>query len=253
MNNILTYKRYAFIELIKEDSQFLQYQFGIEPFSSPAGYSFAVDPSLSYQNNQDSPYTDFYARQHGLVTNVINVMKGNRSKLGDSLYKTDDPFIEDLELFKNFKIIRIFENSKLKLDIYLSFDYDDEEFFGVYKDFNYIMKPKLESELFYDVRNQNRMSQEYRLKLSNYIYKKLEKWFIPKKGWYNCLSENLKVKNDMGQFFEIPLNKKVEIVGYNRSSTDQPYVILNINNEKYYIRNNDYYFINWRFEKIGKM
>jgi len=250
MKNLLSYRRYAFAELVKEDSQFLQYQFGIEPFSSPAGYAFAIDPKLSYQNYQDSPYTDFYARQHGLVTNVLNIMKGNRSKLGDSLYKTDDAFIEDLDFFKNFKILRIFENQKMKLDVYISFDYDEEEYFGVYKDFNYIMKPKLESEIFYDVKNQNRMDQEYRLKLSNYIYKKLEKWFIPEKGWYKCLVENLKVKNSMGNFFEIPNNKQVEIVDYKMNSDKQPYITLNINNEKYYISGNDYYYIKWRFEKV---
>jgi hypothetical protein len=175
-------------------------------------------------------------------------MKGNRGALGDSMYKTDDAFIQDLELFKNFKIIRIFENLKTDLDIYVSFDYDEEEYFGVYKDFNYIMKPKLESEIFYDIRNRNRMNQEYRLKLSNYVYKKLENFFIPEKGWYKCLSENLKVRDNMGKFFEIPINKQVEIVNYNKTS-NKPTATINVNNEKYYIKGNDYYFIKWRFEK----
>ncbi len=249
MEKLLTYRRYSFIELIKEDSQFLQYQFGIEPFSSAAGYAFAIDPKLSYQNYQDSPYTDFYSRQHGLVSNVLNIMKGNRSTLGDSLYKRDDAFIEDLELFENFKILRIFENQKLKLDVYISFNYGDEEYFGVYKNFNYITKPKLECELFDDIRVQERMNQEYRLKFSNYVYKKLENWFIPENGWYKCLAENLKVRNEMGQFFEIPINKNIEIVNYNTTTDNQPYVTIEMNNEKYHINGNDYYYIKWRFEK----
>jgi len=252
MKNLLPYRRYAFLsntELIKEGSDFLQYQFGIEPFSSAAGYAFAIDPKLSYQNYQDSPYTDFYARQHGLVSNVMNVMKGHRSQLGDSMYKTDNAFIEDLELFKNFKILRMFENQKLKLDIYISFDYDEEEYFGVYKDFNYIMKPKLESELFFDTKNEQRMNPEYKLKLSNYIYKKLETWFIPEKGWYKCLAEKLTLRDEMGKFFEIKRNKQIEILGYNLSKDNQPYIMLNINEKKYYIYNNDYYYFKWRFEK----
>jgi len=249
MKNLLPYRKFTFAQLIKEDSQFLQYQFGIEPFSSAAGYAFAIDPKLSYQNYQDSPYTDFYARQHGLVSNVINIMKGHRTELGDSMYKTDNAFVEDLELFKNFRILRIFENQKLKLDLYIAFNYDDEEYFGVYKDFNYIMKPKLESELFFDTRNQNRMNQEYRLKLSNYIYKKLGNWFIPEKGWYKCLAEKLILRDEMGKFFEIKRNKQVEILGYNLSKDNQPYIMLNINENKYYIHNNDYYYFKWRFEK----
>jgi hypothetical protein len=250
MKKLLKYKKFTFAQLVKEDSQFLQYQFGIEPFSAPAGYSFAVDPKLSMNGDQQgSPYTDFYARQSGLVSNVINVMKGHRSELGDSMFKSDNPFVEDLELFKNLKILRIFENQKLKLDTYISFDYNEEEYFGVYKDFNYIMEPKLESELFWDMRNIGRMNQEYRLKLSKYFYKKLENWFIPEKGWYKCLAETLKVRNDMGAFYEINKDKQVEVLGYNLSKNNQPYIILNINNEKYYISNNDYFYFKWRFEK----
>ena len=248
----VTYRRFAFLndsKLIKEGSEFLQYQFGIEPFSAPAGYAFAIDPKLSYQNYQDSPYSDFYVRQHGLVTNVINVMKGYKGILGDGNFKNENPFIEDLELFKNFKILRIFENQRLKLDVYISFDYDNEEYFGVYKNFNYIMKPKLESELFYDQRNVYRMDQEYRLKLSNFIYKKLENWFIPEKGWYKCLAENLKVRDYMGKFYEIKKDKPVEILGHNVSRDNQPYILLNINNEKYFVKDNDYYYFRWRFEK----
>lgn len=231
---------------MKEGSQFLQYQFGIEPFSAPAGYAFAIDPKLSYQNYQDSPYTDFYSRQHGLVQNAINVMKGHMNSLSD--YKTDNQFIEDLDLFKNLKILRIFENQRLKLDVYISFDYDDEEYFGVYKNFNYIMRPKLESEFFYDVRNQYRINQEYTIKFSNYYYRKLEKWFIPEKGWYKLLIDKLRVKDDLGKFFEIKKNKQVEMLGHNISKDNQPYIILNINNDKYYIYGNDYYYFKWRFE-----
>lgn len=252
MKNILPYRRYAFLsntELIKEGSDFLQYQFGIEPMGSSPGYAFAVDPKLSYQNYQDSPYTDFYARQHGLVSNVINIMKGHRSELGDSMYKTDNAFIEDLDLFKNFRILRILENQRLKLDVYIAFNYDEEEYFGVFKNFNYIMKPKFESEIFYDIRNQNRMTQEYRLKLGNYIYKKLENWFIPEKGWYKCLSEKLVIRDEMGKFFEVKKDKQVEIIGYNMSRDNQPYIMINVDNKKYYIKDNDYYYFKWRFEK----
>lgn len=250
---MLSFRRYSFLkdtELIKEDSQFLQYQFGIEPFSPPAGYAFAIDPKLSYQNYQDSPYTDFYVRQHGLVQNVITLMKQHANLINGATYKTEDPFIEDLSLFKNLKILRIFENQRMKLDVFISFEYNDEEYFGVYKNFNYIMKPKLESELFYDVKNQYRMDQEYKLKLSNLFYKKIEKWFIPKKGWYKLLVDKVTLRDGMGKQFEITKDKKVEVTGYNMSRDNEPFILLTVNNEKYQIQGNDYYYFKWRFEKI---
>lgn len=250
MKKILPYRRYTFLsntELIKEGSEFLQYQFGIDPMGTGPGYSFAIDPKLSYQNYQDSPYTDFYARQHGMVQNLINTMKGH--KVGsDDFFKSKNPFIEDIDLFSNLKILRMFENQKQKLDVYVSFNYDDDEYFGVYKDFNYITKPKLESEIFYDTRNQYRMDQEYKVKLSNFYYKKLEKWFIPEKGWYKSLAE-IKVRDDMGKIFEINKNKQVEVLGHNVSRDNQPYITLGINDKKYTVSNNDYFYFNWRFEK----
>lgn len=250
---MLSFRRYSFlkdVDLIKEDSQFLQYQFGIEPFSPPAGYAFAIDPKLSYQNYQDSPYTDFYVRQHGLVQNVITLMKGHANLIGNSAYKTADPFIEDLSLFKNLKILRIFENQRMKLDVFISFEYDNEEYFGVYKNFNYIMKPKLESELFYNIKNLQRMDQEYKLKLSNFFYKKIEKWFIPEKGWYRLLSDKVIVRDDMGKQFEIVKDKKIEVTGYSVNRDNEPFIMLSSNNDKYQIKGNDYYYFKWRFEKI---
>ena len=80
---IYKFSRHTFLNKIFESSEFLQYQFGIEPMGTQGGggqYAFAQDPSLSYYNYQDSPYTDFYARQSGLIANLAQVTK-NTSRL----------------------------------------------------------------------------------------------------------------------------------------------------------------------------
>ena len=144
---ILKFSRYSFItNSLLEGSEFLQFQFGIEPMGTQGGggnYAFAQDPRTSYYNYQDSPYTDFYARQSGLVANLNQMMKGIRGQT-DLIYKDTNAFLEDINLFKNFKILRIFENNNLKLDLFLSFDYDGKEYFGVFKNFNGLSRPKLE-------------------------------------------------------------------------------------------------------------
>ena len=178
---ILKFSKYSFLnntELLKEGSEFLQYQFGIEPMGTQGGggqYAFAQDPSSSYYNYQDSPYTDFYARQSGLVANLNQVMKNIKGQ-SDLIEKEPDAFLEDLDLFKNLKILRIFENNSLKLDVFLSFEYDENEYFAAYRNFNGLVKPKLESELFYEPEYQYRFDNTYKLKLSNFFYKKLEKY-----------------------------------------------------------------------------
>lgn len=254
---IYNFRRYSFInetKLITEDSEFLQYQFGIEPMGTQGGggqFAFAQDPTSSYYNYQDSPYTDFYARQSGLVSNLDRLMKQNRKQTG-MVYKDVNAFLEDINEYQNIKILRMFENNNLKLDIFLSYNFNDKEYFGAIKNFNHISKPKFESEIFYDPEFQYRFDNEYKLRLSNFFIKKLEKWFIPEKGMYKNLKENNRLKSKMGKIFEMNSNKVVEILGYNTSANNEKYIIVKYKGEIYHIEGNDYYFFKWRFEKLNE-
>ena len=253
---ILNYNKYKFLKennLITEGSEFMQYQFGIEPMGTQGGggqYAFAQDPSSSYYNYQDSPYTDFYSRQSGIVSNLNNIIKNTVNKSG--IFNRDfDAFSEDIELYKNLKILRIYQNTNIKLDIFISFVFDNNEYFGVFKNFNGISKPKLDTELYTDPYYQYRFTSEYKIKLSNYFYKKIEKWFIPEKGFYKNLKIDNLVKDNMGNVFKLKKDQIVEILGYNINSDNKPYIILDIKGEKYHITNNDYYYFKWRFEKLN--
>lgn len=252
---ILKFSKYSFLNetgLIKEGSEFLQYQFGIEPMGTQGGggqYQFAQDPSSSYYNYQDSPYTDFYARQSGLVANLNQIIKGVRNQT-DTIYKNPDAFLEDINLYKNFKILRIFENNNLKIDVFLSFEYDDNEYFGALKNFNGLVKPKFESELFYEQEFQYRFNSEYKLKIGNFIAKKIEKWFIPEKGIYKNLKNENKVKDSMGKLYEMKAEQVVEVLGYNKNTNNEPYIIIKFKDHTYHVEGNDYYFFKWRFEKL---
>lgn len=254
---IYNFSRYSFLneaELITEDGEFQQFQFGIEPMGTSGGggnFAFAQDPSSSYYNYQDSPYTDFYARQSGLVSNLDRIMKQNRGKDG-MIYKNPNPFLEDINDYKNIKILRMFENNNLKLDIFLSYEFNKGEFFGVIKNFNAASKPKFESEIFYNPEYQYRFDTEYKLRLSNYFFKKLEKWFIPEKGFYKNLKDNNPIKSKMGKLHEVKSNKVVEVLGYNTLTNDERYIILKYKGETYHVESNDYFYFKWRFEKINE-
>jgi hypothetical protein len=240
--------------MVKEGSEFLQYQFGIEPMGTQGGggqYAFAQDPRMSQGNYQDSPFTDFYARQSGLVANLDQIVKGVRSQT-DMIYKDTNAFLEDINLYKNIKILRMFENNNLKLDIFLSFEYDGDEFFGAFRNFNGLVRPKLESELFYEPEYQYRFDGEYKLKLGNFFYKKLEKWFIPEKGFYKNQKNENRIKDNMGKLYEMKADQTVEVLGYNMSSDNKPYVIIKVQDTTYHVENNDYYFFKWRFEKLNE-
>jgi hypothetical protein len=249
---ILKYSTYSFFKLF-EGSEFSQFQFGIEPMGTSGGggaYAFAQDPRMSYNGYQDSPYTDFYARQSGLVANLNSIMKGIRTQ-SDMIYKDSNPFLEDINLFKNIKILRMFENNNLKLDVFLSFEYDENEYFGAFKNFNAMARPRFESELFFEPEYQYRFDPEYKLKLGNFFFKKLEKWFIPDKGFYKNLKPENRVKDSMGKLYEMKSEQTLEVLGYNMSSDNKPYVIIKVQGDTYHVENNDYYFFKWRFEKLN--
>jgi len=251
---VLKFSKYSFLEEIKifEGSEFMQYQFGIEPMNTTGGggnYVFATDPRMSQGNYQDSPFTDFYARQSGLVANLNQIVKNVRNQT-DIIYKDTNAFLEDIELYKNIKILRIFENNNLKLDIFLSFEYDDNEYFGAFRNFNGLAKPKFESEVFYEPEYQYRFDSSYKLKLGNFFYKKLEKWFIPEKGIYKNLKQDNKVKDTMGKLYEMKSEQVVEVLGYNMTPDNKPYTIIKVHDKTYHVEGNDYYYFRWRFEKI---
>lgn len=252
---ILKYSRYSFLNetnIINEGSEFQQFQFGIEPMGTAGGggnFAFAQDPSASFFNYQDSPFTDFYARQSGLVSNLDQVMKNMRGNT-NLIYKDRNLFLEDVELYDDIKILRIFENNNTKLDIFISFTFDKNEYFGAFRNYNGLVRPTLESEIFFEPEYLYRFNSEYKLKLSNFFYKKLDKWFIPTNGIYKNMKNENRVKDKMGKLYEMNENQIVEVLGYNMNSNNKPYLIIKVKENTYHIENNDFYYFKWRFEKM---
>ena len=128
---VLKFSKYSFLtemKFIKEGSEFQQFQFGLEPMGTQGGggqFAFAQDPKSSYYNYQDSPYTDFYARQSGLVANLNNIVKNVRGQ-SDMIYKDLNPFLEDINkipllfklLFELLYMSLIFKDCKTDLDYF---------------------------------------------------------------------------------------------------------------------------------------
>ena len=112
-------------------------------------------------------------------------------------------------------------------------------------------KPKFESELFFEPEYQYRFDPEYKLKLGNFFYKKLEKWFIPDKGFYKNLKPENAVKDSMGKLYEMKSDQVLEVLGYNMTADNRPYIIIKVQGETYHVESNDYYFFKWRFEKLN--
>lgn len=245
-----------FEEFLNESSEFNQYQMGLDyAFNSAGpGYGFATDPGLSIYSNDTSPYVDFYARTAGTTSRLMQITKQVFSDMEDHLgTRKNDRFLLDIDEFKNLKILRIHENENMKINIYISFDFMEEEFFGVYRNFNNTTnKPRLESELFSNPKY-SYMDKEYYLKLNQYLYKKLFNFFIPKPGLYRNLKPNNVVKSDdMGNQMFLKEGKIVEVLGYNLDESGDPFISLIIDGKKFNITGSNYFYFKWRFESTDK-
>ena len=121
---ILSYKKYNFIleniecasDLLKEGSEFNQYQFGIEPHGLGPGYGYATDPQLSIYSDDTSPYRDNYSRTSQIVNDLSRVIRNIQGHIVSTMNR--NYFIEDVDDYSNLKILRIYVNTNLKLDVF---------------------------------------------------------------------------------------------------------------------------------------
>ncbi len=251
---IISYNKYQFLidnfplEPINETADFSNSQMGQSSNPLGPGYGFAQDPQMSIYSDGSSPYVDNYARLSQVVADLGRVMKELQGVTSGALNARIDYFLEDIEEYQNLKILRIFINTNMKLDVYISFDFMEEEFFGVFRSFNGINEPKLDSDLFTDVRF-NYMDKEYLIKLKNYLFKILYNWFIPTPGNYKVLADELKMRNSMGQTVTIKKNTMIHVKGYNTDADNNPFILIKYKNDVFEITKNDYFYFKYRTEK----
>jgi hypothetical protein len=252
---IISYNKYQFLlenfdfEKLNETSDFSNSQMGQSSNPLGPGYGWAQDASMSIYSDGSSPYLDNYARLSQIVADLGRVMKNLQGATANSLKGKIDYFLEDLEEYQNLKILRIFINTNMLLDVFISFDFMEEEFFGVFRNFNGINEPKLDTDLLSDHRF-NYMDKEYYIKLKNYFYKILYNWFIPTPGDYRVLSDELKMRNSMGQIVNVKKTATIYVKGYNVDADNNPFIMIKYKTDIYEITKNDYYYFKYRTEKI---
>ena len=245
-----------FEEFIKENSEFNQYLMGGETQNSLGpGYGFATDPGLSIYSNDNNPYQDLYARKAGTTNKLMQIARdAGKNLFNDPRFtRKNDKFVEDSEYYKKLKILRMYENKNLKLDIFVSFEFNEQEIFGVFRNFNGLTKPPaLSAPELFENGQYPYIDKEYILKLNNFLYKKLYNWFKPEPGLYINLKENNVIKDEMGRQLFLNKGKIVEIMGYNEDENNDPFAILKMKDQTYYIEKNNFYWINWRFDPANK-
>jgi len=209
-------------------------------------YGFSYDPNLSTYPNQYDSTVDPFTRNQLLVKGLRNQVNRSQSEMNDLVF---NKYLKDIEELDNIKILRMFVNNMGFLDVFISFELFEIEFFGVFRSFNNTLQPIIfTSELYTDV-NFSYINEEYRLKLSNHLKMILDNWFNPMICSYKSLKNNT-LRDLKGGFFEIKKDAVINIVGTNIDANRNKYAIVVYKDNKYFIKDNDFYYINYRYEKI---
>ena len=66
------------------------------------------------------------------------------------------------------------------------------------------------------------------------------------------LPENNVIKDEMGRQLFLNKGKIIEVMGYNEDENNDPFAILKMKDQTYYIEKNNFYWINWRFDPANK-
>lgn len=241
---LLKFNKHMFLK--ESYSDFNQYDIGPSPI---AGCGFAVDQALSVNSQDDSPFSNNYHKSAMMVNSLLNIIKQmNKDHVMNYGTVKFDQFLEDLDDITDFKILKININSKLRIDIYISFRLNDEDFFGVFNDFNWIQKGKLKSDLFSDNRYRY-INYNYIIKIDNYFRKILLSWFKPHDNSEYISLKDINIKNELGKSIILPINSTISIISSN-VMTEHSYIKLEYKGKIYTINGNNYYYFNYWFNLI---
>jgi len=244
LKNLIPYDEF---DAVNEDhgTEFTQYKFDIGPQPFGPGYGFAVDPKLSIYSDQDSPYVDQYVRTPWMVKQLKGIVDKVLQTTGNIYAGAKfDKFMEDLDELKNLKILRINRKNN-GIDVFVSFEFEEDEFFGVFRNFGKYGQQDFDTELYSDGRFPY-ITANYRLKLTNFFYKVLCSWFTPKNSRYVAMKDVM-ARDEYGK--ELFIKDKTVITVVNSSLSDR---IVNIEfggGNKCFIRNFDYYMFNYWFKE----
>ena len=164
--------------------------------------------------------------------------------MGSAAYRTlkSKLALEDQEI-KSLKIIRIVKNQNLNYDVYVNFQIDGEDYWGVIKDI--LGNTEFKSEVFKD--HDLIQTKEWVIKLKGLMIKNIKSFLKPQFGKFKALKEGIICYSQInGKMLTIPKDAEIEVL----KSYDNK-IIFEYDNDKYSLTNDNFIYFNWWFERIA--
>lgn len=233
-------------KIIYKFEEFSLLENGSPGFATSGGY-----PQSSNFNSQVNDYSlssnpsDTYAAgMKSSIFKLTSIISDLISNGGLQIGHQSD--FSDIEKIEEFKILRMYKNVKMLLDIYVTFVVDDVEYWGVFRDYGGFSKSIFKSEAHMC----GEYTRNFLMKLEGILLKALDRFYTPKKGMYK-LYTNTVVQDKYGVKHTILKDKSVKVEDVINDKQDS-YIQIDVktgrnDNETFYLKGIDYYYFNYWF------
>jgi len=218
---------------VNESTEFNYLRFNSD--SAMPGVPNVDDKSLSLNafDKQQNMVRVAMTRINDIMFNLTgtNAFKSLRSKLA----------LEEQDI-QSLVIQKIIKNG-IDYNVYVKFVIDDYEYWGVIINL-FDPEADLKSEVFkdYDLYQ----SKEWIIKIKGLVIRTVKEWLNPEPGLYKVLKNDIICySNETGKQLEIPVNSTVEVL----RAYENKIIIIN-NDIRYTLKNDNYVYFNWWFEKV---
>lgn len=202
--------------------------------SGVVGYSH--DPQLGMDSYDQHASTVLSA------TRRLNSILSTLNNSGFIYSVTNDRLINGQEI-KDIKIQRMYPNGANNLDVYLTFDILDKEYYGVIKNFDTI-NPEVRSEVFSEPTLIT--SREWIIRTKGLLLKCVRLWMEIEKGEYLAMKDILVTGTLTGNLYTITKGSKIKVLKCYDNK-----LIIEQKGIECLMDGLNYYYFNWWFEKIG--
>lgn len=199
---------------------------------------FVTDPAVTFD-----PYNKHLIDNVAANKMLMDTMKSlmNTSDFFDNFFSSQS---ENFFHIEELKIQRI-SKTNFNIDLYFSFVFNEEEYFGFVKNYN-TPNPIIKCELY--TKYSRIFTKEFGIKFNGMLLKAFKSFFLIKNGKYQVLKVVPIINIITGDISYTKLDSVVNVIN---CSNDTIFIEINDSKEvTYKITNLDYYYFNYFFAKL---
>lgn len=189
---------------------------------------------------------------HGAFDKHIDNLRMSNVRLNDILnsirssndiYNTKtDKSMDGLDI-SNLKILRMFQLNEIDIDVYISFNLGEKNYFGVIKSF--VINPVVQCEIFRD--HSLFVNKEWVIKMKGLLLKTIKGWLnIPSNTKWKSLKPIQCTDTLTGELLIIDEGMEVKVIRTLSNNT----IIISINDRTCEIKGTNFYYFNYWFEEL---